>query len=139
MLRFWIVSAALVLFASWNAQLWLWFGTDGVNALLLLVSAVSALALVSLWALAGGRGQAGAPGDRAGRPALALWIFAALVAATVGVALDKGFADDTPPYDEPVLAQIGVVVFFLGTLSSLALAALAVVRAALRPRSGAAG
>ncbi|MGB3098837.1 MAG: hypothetical protein WBB30_06025 [Solirubrobacterales bacterium] len=66
------------------------------------------------------------------------WIVATLVAATVGVALDKGLADDTPPYDEPVIAQIGVLVFFLCSLASIVLAAVAVVRAA-RSRSATAG
>ncbi|MGB6426366.1 MAG: hypothetical protein WBF18_13890, partial [Solirubrobacterales bacterium] len=83
------------------------------------------------------RGDA-APGKPAGSPTLVPWIVTILVAATVGVALDKGFADNTPPYDEPVIAQIGVLVFFLCSLASIVLAAVAAVRAA-RSRSATAG
>ncbi len=136
-LSLWIASAALVLFVSWNAQLWYWFGTDGVNAPLLLLSAASILGLAVLWAIAARRGDA-APGKPAGSPTLVPWIVTILVAATVGVALDKGFADNTPPYDEPVIAQIGVLVFFLCSLASIVLAAVAAVRAA-RSRSATAG
>ncbi|MGB6424766.1 MAG: hypothetical protein WBF18_05755, partial [Solirubrobacterales bacterium] len=75
-LSLWIASAALVLFVSWNAQLWYWFGTDGVNAPLLLLSAASILALAVLWAIAARRGDA-APGKPAGSPTLVPWIVAA--------------------------------------------------------------
>jgi hypothetical protein len=71
----------------------------------------------------------------AGERKLLLGIVAVLVAATVGVALDKGFADNIPPYDEPVVAQIGAATFGLCTLGSIVLAVIAVARAARsRPR-----
>lgn len=100
----------------------------GVNTLLLLLSAASALALVALWTITARRGNARTPGDPAGKRTLVFWIVAALVAATVGLALERGFADNTPPYDEPLIAQIGVAVFLLCTVGSVVLAALAVAR-----------
>jgi hypothetical protein len=39
-----------------------------------------------------------------GRP-LGFWIAAAFAASAAGLALDKGFADNTPPYDEPLIAR----------------------------------
>ena len=53
------------------------------------------------------------------------WIGIAFVACAVGLALDKGFADDTPPYDEPPIAYLGFVAFILGGAAFCSLCAIA--------------
>ena len=45
-----------------------------------------------------------------------------------GLALDKVFADNTAPYEEPPIAYIGFVLFFLCGLAFVALCTLALVR-----------
>ena len=46
----------------------------------------------------------------------------------VGLALDKVFADNTAPYEEPPIASIGFVLFFLCGLAFVVLCMLALVR-----------
>ena len=46
----------------------------------------------------------------------------------VGLALDKVFADNTAPYEEPPIAYIGFFLFFLCGLAFVALCARALVR-----------
>jgi len=46
----------------------------------------------------------------------------------VGLALDKVFADNTAPYEEPPIAYIGFVLFLLCGLAFVALCTLALVR-----------
>ena len=58
-----------------------------------------------------------------------------LILAGVGFGLDNGFADNMPPYDEPLVATIGRAVFLLSAAAFLALCAVALVRIA-RGRGG---
>ena len=58
-----------------------------------------------------------------------------LILAGVGFGLDNGFADNTPPYDEPGIAIIGRLVFLLSAVAFLVLCAVALVRLA-RGRGG---
>ncbi len=46
------------------------------------------------------------------------------------MALDKGFTDDTPPYDEPPIASIGVLLFLLCGFAFAVLCTVALVRLA---------
>ena len=57
-----------------------------------------------------------------------------LVLAVAGFGLDKGFADNTPPYDEPTIAIIGWAFFMLSGAAFLVLCAVALVRLARRQR-----
>jgi len=53
----------------------------------------------------------------------------------VGLALDKVFADNTAPYEEPPIAYIGFFLFFLCGLAFVVLCTLALVRFWRRPAS----
>jgi hypothetical protein len=53
----------------------------------------------------------------------------------VGLALDKVFADNTAPYEEPPIAYIGFVLFLLCGLAFVVLCALALVRLWRAPAS----
>lgn len=44
------------------------------------------------------------------------------------MALDKGFTDDTPPYEEPPIATVGLLLFFLGGCAFVVLCTVALVR-----------
>lgn len=63
------------------------------------------------------------------------WIAVALAASAAGLALDKGLADTTPPYDEPLIAQIGLMAFFLCGAAFVLLCAMAAARAMRRSRA----
>jgi len=57
------------------------------------------------------------------------WLAAAALAVSlVGLVVDKVFADNTPPYDEPLVALIGFAGFMLGMLAFLGFGAAALVR-----------
>jgi hypothetical protein len=56
------------------------------------------------------------------------WILLTLAIGAVGLALDKGFADNTAPYEEPPIAYVGFVLFFLFGLAFVALCTRALVR-----------
>ena len=62
-----------------------------------------------------------------GRPPL-FWILLLLGIGAVGLALDKVFADNTAPYEEPPIAFIGFFVFLLCGLAFVVLCTLALVR-----------
>lgn len=51
-----------------------------------------------------------------------------MVIGGIGLALDKGFTDDTPPYDEPPIASIGVLLFLLCGCAFVVLCTVALVR-----------
>src|SRR5215208_6019804 len=53
---------------------------------------------------------------------------AALAVSLVGLVVVKVFADNTPPYDEPLVALIGFAGFMLGMLAFLGFGAAALVR-----------
>jgi hypothetical protein len=70
---------------------------------------------------------------------LPFWIAVSSVTAALGLALDKGFADNTPPYDEPTIAIVGFSLFLLSGFVVLVLCAVALgrwSRALLRNRAG---
>jgi hypothetical protein len=69
-----------------------------------------------------------------GRPP-GFWIAVALAASAAGLALDKGFADNTPPYDEPLIAQIGLMAFLLCGAAFVLLCAIAAARAVRSSRA----
>jgi hypothetical protein len=69
-----------------------------------------------------------------GRPPL-FWILLTLVVAGVGLALDKVFADNTAPYDEPPIAMIGFSLFFVFLPAFVVLCARALVRLSRGPAS----
>lgn len=69
-----------------------------------------------------------------GRPQ-GFWIAVALAASAAGLALDKGFADTTPPYSEPVIAQIGLMAFLLCGAAFVLLCAIAAARVMRRSRA----
>ena len=69
-----------------------------------------------------------------GRP-LVFWIAVAFAASAAGLALDKGFADSTPPYDEPLIALIGFAAFLLCGAAFVLLCAIAAARAVRRSRA----
>ena len=69
-----------------------------------------------------------------GRPPL-FWILLTLVMGGIGLALDKGFTDNTPPYDEPPITSIGLLLFFLCGCAFVVLCARALVRLARGPAS----
>jgi Trk-type K+ transport system membrane component len=69
-----------------------------------------------------------------GRPP-GFWIAVAYAASAAGLALDKGFADSIPPYDEPPIAQIGLVAFLLCGAAFVLLCAIAAARAVRRSRA----
>ena len=56
------------------------------------------------------------------------WILLTLGIGAVGLALDKVFADHTAPYQEPPIAYVGFVLFFLCGLAFVVLCTLALVR-----------
>ncbi|MEK6326014.1 MAG: hypothetical protein AABM66_00615 [Actinomycetota bacterium] len=56
------------------------------------------------------------------------WILLMLSIGAVGLALDKVFADNTAPYEEPPIAYIGFFLFFLCGLAFVVLCTLALVR-----------
>jgi hypothetical protein len=56
------------------------------------------------------------------------WIAVAFAASATGLALDKGFADNTPPYDEPLIAYIGFAAFLLCGAAFFSLCAIAAAR-----------
>ena len=58
------------------------------------------------------------------------WILLTLVVGGIGLALDKGFADNTPPYDEPPIALIGFWLFFLCGFVFVVLCTVALIRLA---------
>ena len=62
-----------------------------------------------------------------GRPQ-GFWIAVAFAASAVGLALDKGFADNTPPYDEPLIAYLGFAAFLLCGMAFFSLCAIAAAR-----------
>ena len=68
-----------------------------------------------------------------GRPP-GFWIAVALAASAAGLALDKGLADTTPPYDEPVIAQIGLMAFLLCGAAFVLLCAIAAAHVMRRSR-----
>jgi hypothetical protein len=63
------------------------------------------------------------------------WILLTLGIGAVGLALDKVFADNTAPYEEPPIAYVGFVLFFLFGLAFVALCTLALVRFRRGPAS----
>ena len=63
---------------------------------------------------------------------LSFWLLLTPVLAAGGFALDKAFADDTPPYDEPTIALIGWAFFMVFGATFLVLCAIALVRLARR-------
>jgi hypothetical protein len=58
------------------------------------------------------------------------WILLTVVVGGIGLALDKGFADNTPPYDEPPIALIGFWLFFLCGFAFVVLCTVALIRLA---------
>ena len=56
------------------------------------------------------------------------WILLTLGIGAVGLALDKVFADNTAPYEEPPIAEVGFFLFFLCGLAFVVLCTLALVR-----------
>jgi len=56
------------------------------------------------------------------------WILLMLGIGAVGLALDKVFADNTAPYEEPPIAYIGFFLFVLCGLAFVILCTLALVR-----------
>jgi hypothetical protein len=56
------------------------------------------------------------------------WILLTLGIGAVGLALDKIFADNTAPYEEPPIATVGFFLFFLCGLAFVVLCTLALVR-----------
>jgi hypothetical protein len=75
-------------------------------------------------------------GDVRGRSPL-FWILLMLGIGAVGLALDKVFADNTAPYEEPPIAYIGFFLFFLCGLAFVVLCTLSLVRFWRGPASGA--
>ena len=67
-----------------------------------------------------------------GPRSLGVWLFLTPVLAIGGFALDKAFADNTPPYDEPTIAILGWAFFMLFGAAFLVLCAIALVRLARR-------
>ena len=65
--------------------------------------------------------------DVRGRSPL-FWILLTLGIGAVGLALDKVFADNTAPYEEPPIAYVGFFLFFLCGLAFMVLCTLALVR-----------
>jgi hypothetical protein len=65
--------------------------------------------------------------DVRGRSPL-FWILLTLGIGAVGLALDKVFADNTAPYEEPPIAEVGFFLFFLCGLAFVVLCTLALVR-----------
>jgi hypothetical protein len=63
-----------------------------------------------------------------GRPQ-GFWIAVAFAASAAGLVLDKGFADNTPPYHEPLIAYIGFVAFLVCGAAFFLLCAIAAARA----------
>ncbi len=63
------------------------------------------------------------------------WILLTLGIGAVGLALDKVFADHTEPYDEPLIAYVGFVLFFVFGLAFAALCLLALFRLSRGPAS----
>jgi len=63
------------------------------------------------------------------------WILLMLAIGGFGLALDKGFADNTPPYDEPTIALIGFSLFFLCGIAFVVLCTVALVRLSRGPAS----
>jgi len=63
------------------------------------------------------------------RRPLGFWIAVAFAASAAGLGLDKGFADNTPPYDEPLIAYIGFATFLLCGAAFVLLCAIAAARA----------
>ena len=59
---------------------------------------------------------------------LPFWIAFSCVTAAIGLALDKGFADNTPPYDEPTIAILGWALFMLSGFVVFVLCAVALGR-----------
>ena len=59
---------------------------------------------------------------------LRFWIALTFAIAVAGFAADKGFADNTPPYNEPLIASIGLFVFLLSTLAFVVLCTVALAR-----------
>jgi len=53
------------------------------------------------------------------------WLLLTLFVGGIGLALDKGFTDNTPPYDEPPIASIGVLLFLLCGCAFVALCTVA--------------
>ena len=74
--------------------------------------------------------------DVRGRSPL-FWILLMLGIGAVGLALDKVFADNTAPYEEPPIAYIGFFLFFLCGLAFVVLCTLSLVRFWRGPASGA--
>lgn len=58
------------------------------------------------------------------------WILLVLVVGSIGLAIDKGFADNTPPYDEPVIAYIGFSMFMACGFAFIVLCSVALIRIA---------
>jgi hypothetical protein len=75
----------------------------------------------------GGRGDQSYARDVRGRSPL-FWILLTLGIGAVGLALDKVFADNTAPYEEPPIAEVGFFLFFLCGLAFVVLCTLALVR-----------
>ena len=69
------------------------------------------------------------------RRPLGLGMVLILILEGVGFGLDNGFADNTPPYHEPLIAIIGRLVFLLSAVAYLVLCVVALVRRA-RGRGG---
>lgn len=66
------------------------------------------------------------------RRSLLFWIVVTAVVAGVGFAVDKAVADNTPPYNEPLIAYIGWGFFMVSGAAFLVLCAVALVRLARR-------
>lgn len=62
------------------------------------------------------------------RRPLRVWIALALVAGAVGFALDKGFADNTPPYHEPLISSLGLALWLACAAAIVVLCGVAAVR-----------
>src|SRR5207249_1951738 len=65
--------------------------------------------------------------DARGRSPI-FWILLMLVIGGVGLALDKGFTDNTPPYDEPAISSVGLLLFLLCGCAFVVLCTVALVR-----------
>ena len=74
--------------------------------------------------------------DVRGRSPL-FWILLMLGIGAVGLALDKVFADNTAPYEEPPIANIGFFLFLLCGLAFVVLCTLSLFRFWRGPASGA--
>ena len=59
---------------------------------------------------------------------LRFWIALTFVIAVAGFAADKGFTDNTPPYNEPLVVSIGSFMFLLSTLAFVVLCTVALAR-----------